>query len=125
MKSLISNRGQLSLEFSILMMVILVMSVVSIYYFLENTLNEEDRTLDRIEIGAKTAVSLVNSGYNGTNVDYPIIYVGMNYSSETNISIYLKNQSPLDYSTLSFIRDLIYDNQNINRSKYNITIILI
>ncbi|MBW9222890.1 class III signal peptide-containing protein [Methanothermococcus sp. SCGC AD-155-K20] len=125
MKPLISNRGQLSLEFSILMMALLLISTASIYHFLTDNINEEDRTLDKIEIGAKTAVSLINSGYNGTNVDYPIIYVGMAYdSSKTNISIYLQNQSPLDNSTLSFIRDLIYDNQNINRSKYNINITL-
>jgi len=125
MKPLLSNRGQLSLEFSVLMIALLLISTASIYHFLTDNVNEEDRTLDKIEIGAKTAVSLINSGYNGTNVDYPITYLGMAYdSSKTNISIYLQNQSPLDNSTLSFIRDLIYDKQNINRSKYNITIIL-
>ncbi|MBW9222777.1 class III signal peptide-containing protein [Methanothermococcus sp. SCGC AD-155-C09] len=125
MKPLLSNRGQLSLEFSILIMVILLLSSASIYHFLKDNINEEDRTLDKIEIGAKTAVSLINSGYNGTNVDYPIIYVGMEYdSSKTNISIYLQNQSPLDNSTLSLIKDLIYDKQNIDRNKYNINIIL-
>ena len=125
MKTLLLNRGQLSLEFSILMMTILLISISLIYHFLSNNLNEEDRTLDKIEIGTKTAISLINSGYNGTNVDYPIIYLGMAYdSSKTNIFIYLKNQSPLDCSTLSLIRNLIYTKQNIDQNKYNITLIL-
>ncbi|WP_421077256.1 class III signal peptide-containing protein [Methanothermococcus sp. Ax23] len=121
---LLSKRAQLSLEFSILLLAILVMSILSIYYFLNDNFNEKDRMLDKIEVGAKTAVSLVNSGCNGTHTDYPIIYLGMKYDdTKTNISIYVKNRSSVDDYTKKFINYTIYNSQNINSSKYNINVI--
>ncbi|WP_292460439.1 class III signal peptide-containing protein [Methanothermococcus sp.] len=120
---LLSKRAQISLEFSILLLAILVMSSATIYYFIHNNFNEKNKTLDKIDIGAKTAVSLVNSGYNGTHTDYPIIYLGMKYdANKTNIVIYIKNRSSVNNPTKNFIIDYIINSQNINSSKYNISI---
>ncbi|HIQ38458.1 MAG TPA: class III signal peptide-containing protein [Methanothermococcus okinawensis] len=125
-KTLIKKRGQLSLEFSILLLVILTLSIASIYHFMNNNLDKRDRDLDKIDIGAKTAISLVNSRYNGSNVEYPILYLGMSYDSDkTNISIYIKNQSPLDISTINLIERLIYDRADVDPSIYNITIVIV
>ncbi|GBF36065.1 class III signal peptide-containing protein [Methanofervidicoccus abyssi] len=125
-KTLIKKRGQLSFEFSVLLLVILVLSIASIYHFMNNNLNNRDRDLDNIDIGAKTAISLVNSGYNGSNVEYPILYLGMSYDPDkTDISIYIKNQSPLDDSTLNLIRRLIYDRSHVDPNVYNITVVIV
>lgn len=125
-KTLLKKRGQLSLEFSLLLFVILILSLASIYHFINNNLDERSRDLDNIDIGAKTAISLVNSGYNGSNVGYPILYLGMSYdSNRTNISIYIRNQSPLDASTLYLIERLIYDRSGVDPDEYNITIVIV
>ncbi|AEH06091.1 class III signal peptide-containing protein [Methanothermococcus okinawensis] len=120
---LLSKRAQLSLEFSMLILSIIVMSTFSIYYFLHNTFNEKERTMDKIDIGAKTAVSLVNSNYNGTYTRYPLIYLGMKYdNSKTNVTIYIINRSPVNSYTNNFIINYIINTQHINNSKYNISI---
>ena len=120
------NRGQLSLEFSVLLLVILVLSLTSIYHFMDNNLDKRDRDLDKIDIGAKTAVSLVNSRYKGIEVEYPITYLGMSYDiNKTNITIYIKSQSPLDNSTINTIRDLIYERGEMDPNIYNITIVTV
>ena len=120
------RRGQLSLEFSVLLLVMITLSLATIYHFLDNNLDMKDRELERIDVGAKTAVSLINSRYNGTNLDYPIVYLGMTYdSSKTNITIYIKNQSPLDNSTLGLIKDLTYEKAKVNSSKYQMKVVTI
>ena len=120
------NRGQLSLEFSVLLLVILVLSLTSIYHFMDNNLDRKDRDLDKIDIGAKTAVSLVNSRYKGIEVEYPITYLGMSYDSDkTNITIYIKSQSPLDNSTINTIRDLIYERGEVDPNIYTINIVTV
>ena len=125
-KTLIKKRGQLSLEFSVLLLVILALSLASIYHFMDNNLDKRDRDLDKIDVGAKTAVSLVNSRYKGIDVEYPITYLGMSYDSEkTNITIYIKSQSPLDNPTLGRIKNLIYERANVDPNMYDINIVIV
>ncbi|HID47766.1 MAG TPA: class III signal peptide-containing protein [Methanothermococcus okinawensis] len=123
---MVGRRGQLSLEFSVLILVMLILSLATIYHFLDNNLDRKDRDLDKIDIGAKTAVSLVNSGYNGIYLEYPVIYLGMTYSPDkTYITLYIKNQSPLDKSTLELIEDLTYERADVNQSIYRITVVTV
>ena len=118
-----NKKGQASLEFSMLLLVMTLLSVVSIYNFLHHNLGEEDRTINDIEVGATKAVSFVNSGVNGTYVKYPISYLGMEYDeNKTNIAVYIKNSSSINQYTKNFINSTIYNSQNIDSSKYNITI---
>lgn len=125
-KTLLIKRGQIALEFALLMFIILVLSIATVYHFINNNLDEKNRNLDKIDMGAKTAISLINSGYNGSNVEYPIIYLGMSYDSDkTDITIYIKNQSPLDISTLNLIERLIYDRSGVDPNRYNITIVIV
>ena len=116
---LFRKKGQLSLEFSMILLVIMLLSLVSIYHFLNNDLNENDRVLDKIDVGAKTAVSLVNSRYNGTYNEYPISYLGMT-SNGKNITIWVSTEQLSDQSR-EFIRNYIYDSQKID-DEYNITV---
>jgi len=125
MRKILKKRGQLSLEFSLLTLLILTVSVISIVHFINNNLDERSRDIDKIDIGAKTAISLVNSGYNGSNIEQYIIYLGMSYDpSKTNISIYIKNQSPLDSSTIDLIERLIYERADVDPNIYNITVVV-
>ena len=120
------KRGQLSLEFSVLLLVILTLSLVTIYHFLDKNLDTRDRDLDKIDIGAKTAISLVNARYNGTSIDYPIVYLGMTYNlDKTHITIYVKSQSPLDPSTRDLIRDLTYERAGVDTRHYHITVVTV
>jgi len=117
---LFRKKGQLSLEFSMILLVIMLLSLVSIYHFLDNNLNENDKVLDKIDVGAKTAVSLVNSRYNGTYNEYPISYLGMT-SNGKNITIWVSTEQ-LSNQSKDFIINYTYNSQKINRSKYNITV---
>ncbi len=120
--TLFKKKAQISLEFSIVLLAIMVISMASIYYFLSNNFSSNDNTLDKIDIGAKTAVSLVNSRYNGTYNEYPITYLGMTYNSDmSNITIYLASEK-LSSSAANFIIKYIYTNQKIDPSKYHIII---
>jgi uncharacterized protein (UPF0333 family) len=116
---LFRKKGQLSLEFSMILLVIMLLSLVSIYHFLDNNLNENDKVLDKIDVGAKTAVSLVNSRYNGTYNEYPISYLGMT-SNGKNITIWVSTEQLSDQSR-EFIKNYIYDSQKID-DEYNITV---
>ncbi len=119
---LYKKKGQVSLEFSILLLAILTISIVSIYYFLNNNFDDKDRVLDKIDIGAKTAVSLVNSRYNGTYNRYPITYLGITYDdSMTNITIHVSTNDLSD-SAKNFIINYTYNSQKINRSMYSISV---
>ena len=79
-----SKRGQISFEFSIIVLSILLVSTITITYFLTSSFDEGTRTLDKIDLGAKTAVSFVNSGYNGTEPNGTIIYAGMTWNNIDN-----------------------------------------
>jgi uncharacterized protein (UPF0333 family) len=119
---LFRKKGQISMEFSILFLVIMVMSMATIYHFLSNNFNSKDVTLNKIDVGAKTAVSLINSGYNGTYNEYPITYLGMKYDSTmTNITIIVYTPKLSD-SARDFILKYIYNNQNIDPNEYNIAV---
>ena len=102
-----------------ILLVIMLLSLVSIYHFLDNNLNENDKVLDKIDVGAKTAVSLVNSRYNGTYNEYPISYLGMT-SNGKNITIWVSTEQLSDQSR-EFIKNYIYDSQKID-DEYNITV---
>ncbi|ABR56461.1 conserved hypothetical protein [Methanococcus aeolicus Nankai-3] len=123
MNLLKNKKGQTSLEFSMVLLVIVLLSVVSIYNFLNDNFDEEDKTINKIEVGVTKAVSFVNSRVNGTYVKYPISYLGMSYNeNKTNISIYIRNGSSVNLYTKNFINSTIYNDQNINYSKYKINI---
>ncbi|WP_459201781.1 class III signal peptide-containing protein [Methanococcus sp. CF] len=121
-----SKKGQISFEFSIIVLSILLISTITITYFLTSSFNEASRELDKIDLGAKTAVSLVNSGYNGTGLDETLIYAGMTWDEEdnkyVNITIYITNTTPVPNGTRDFIRNYVIDSQEIDTSKYNFTI---
>ena len=103
-----------------ILLVIMLLSLVSIYHFLNNDLNENDRVLDKIDVGAKTAVSLINSRYNGTYNKYIISYLGMKYN-DNDVTIYVSTEQ-LSNQSRDFIRNYIYDSQKINKSEYTITV---
>ena len=118
---LLKKKGQVSLDFSMVLLIIMVLSIVSIYNFLENNFSEDDKTLDKIDVGAKTAVSLVNSRYNGTYNEYPISYLGMT-SNGKNITIWVStNNDNISESARDFIIKYIRNNQKID-DEYNITV---
>jgi uncharacterized protein (UPF0333 family) len=118
--NLFGKKGQLSLEFSAILLVMILLSTMSIYHFLDNNLSEKERTLDKIGVGAETAVSLINSKYNGTYNKYPVSYLGMKTNGE-NITIYVYAKQ-LSNQSKDFIVDYTYNSQKINRSKYYITV---
>ncbi|AEF96518.1 class III signal peptide-containing protein [Methanotorris igneus] len=117
--------GQISLEFSLLVLVVLVVSMSLIVNIMNDLFNEEERIIDKIDIAAKTAVSLVNSHYNGTYANETLIYTGLTYN-ESNGSVYVTihiiPKNAINKDVGDFIINYIYDNQHINRSKYNISI---
>ncbi|MBA2862430.1 class III signal peptide-containing protein [Methanococcus maripaludis] len=121
-----SKRGQISFEFSIIVLSILLISTITITYFLTSSFDEGTRTLDKIDLGAKTAVSLVNSGYNGTELDGTIIYAGMTWdkagNTYANITVYITNTTPVPSSTGAFIKNYVVDSQNIDTTKYDFNI---
>jgi uncharacterized protein (UPF0333 family) len=118
----------MSLEFSILALAVLVLSVYSITHFLNNSFSEEDRTIDKIDIAAKTAVSMVNSGYNGTSVSRTISYSGVSWNKVDdgtyNVTIYIRGDEAEINSVEDFIINYIVESQNIDPNKYDINIIV-
>ena len=118
--NLFGKKGQLSLEFSAILSVMILLSTMSIYHFLDNNLSEKERTLDKIGVGAETAVSLVNSKYNGIYNKYPVSYLGMKYN-DNDVTIYVSTEQ-LSNQSRDFIRNYIYDSQKINSSEYTITV---
>jgi len=121
-----SKRGQISFEFSIIVLSILLVSTITITYFLTSSFDEGTRTLDKIDLGAKTAVSFVNSGYNGTEPNGTIIYAGMTWNNidnnYENITIHIVNTTPIPSSTEAFIKNYVVNSQNINTTKYDFEI---
>uniref|UniRef100_A9A864 Class III signal peptide n=1 Tax=Methanococcus maripaludis (strain C6 / ATCC BAA-1332) TaxID=444158 RepID=A9A864_METM6 len=121
-----SKRGQISFEFSIIVLSILLMSTITITYFLTSSFDEGTRTLDKIDLGAKTAVSLVNSGYNGTNVDGTIVYAGMTWEKSgnnyQNITVYITNTTPVNVGIGDFIKNYTVNSQNIDTDKYDFNV---
>jgi len=120
------NRGQISFEFSIIVLSILLISTITITYFLTSSFDEGTRTLDKIDLGAKTAVSLVNSGYNGTDIDGTIVYAGMTWSTVdndyVNITVHITNTSAVPSSTGAFIKNYVINSQEIDTTKYDFNI---
>jgi len=118
------KRGQISFEFSIIVLAILLMSSITLSYFLTSSFDEGTRTLDKIDIGAKTAVSLVNSGYNGINVNGTVSYAGMTWEEANghyNVTIYVINTSSLN-GVSEFIVNYTIESQNIDTSKFAINL---
>ncbi len=123
------RKGQASLEFSLLLLLMITLSTITIYGFLKNNLDEDSRDLSKIDIAAKTSVMLVNSGYNGTYTKYTVDYLGMKYNKEYNnitnntvyyVRIYISPTISNDIS--NFIKDYTYKKSGVNMSKYNITV---
>ncbi|ABO35738.1 conserved hypothetical protein [Methanococcus maripaludis C5] len=121
-----SKRAQISFEFSIIVLSILLISTITITYFLTSSFDEGTRTLDKIDLGAKTAVSLVNSGYNGTDIDGTIVYAGMTWSTVdndyVNITVHITNTSAVPSSTGAFIKNYVINSQEIDTTKYDFNI---
>ncbi|WP_456374120.1 class III signal peptide-containing protein [Methanocaldococcus sp.] len=117
------KRAQISLEFAILFLVILVVSIIYIYNFLSNNLTKEDINLDKIDIAAKSAVILVNSNYNGIHSNVTLVYGGLSWSgNKKNITIYISPRSYVTVQIKNFIISYIYNTTKINSSEYNITV---
>ncbi|WP_423793237.1 class III signal peptide-containing protein [Methanocaldococcus indicus] len=108
-------RGQLSLEFAIIFLGILVLSIVTIYNFLNITLfpNDSLSTIDieKISSTARTAINLVNSGYRGFNET--VYYVGITYEGY-NVTVYITPNVSEDVK--NFIVSYIKNNSNINKN---------
>ncbi|MBA2858967.1 uncharacterized protein (UPF0333 family) [Methanococcus maripaludis] len=121
-----SNRGQISFEFSIIVLSILLISTITITYFLTSSFDEGTRTLDKIDLGAKTAVSLVNSGYNGTQTEGTLIYAGMTWDTAgnnyENITVYISNTTPVPDDTRVFVKNYTVETQGIDTTKYDFNI---
>jgi uncharacterized protein (UPF0333 family) len=121
-----SNRGQISFEFSIIVLSILLISTITITYFLTSSFDEGTRALDKIDLGAKTAVSLVNSGYNGTQAEGTLIYAGMTWDNAgnnyENITVYISNTTPVPDDTRLFVKNYTIESQGIDTTKYDFNI---
>ena len=118
------NRGQISLEFSILYLAILIVCLISISYFLSANFTKDDKVINDVENAAKTSVILVNSGYNGIMPNDTITYVGISWSDDKkNIRVYIspKKITP-EIEIKNFIVGYIYNTTKINQSEYNITV---
>jgi uncharacterized protein (UPF0333 family) len=115
-------RGQLSTEFAIVFVAILLASLITIAKFSTSVGSDKEMILDKVDSAGKAAVALVNSKYNGINANTTLIYCGMNWSKDKkNITIYIKPKD-INESIKEFIIDYIYNKTKINRSEYNITI---
>ena len=115
-------RGQLSTEFAIVFVAILLASLITIAKFTISTGSDEEIILDKVDSAGKTAVASVNSKYNGLNANTTLIYCGMNWSKDKkNIIIYIKPKD-INESIKEFIINYIYNKTKINRTEYNIVI---
>ncbi|XRP96290.1 class III signal peptide-containing protein [Methanocaldococcus sp. 16A] len=118
-----SKKAQISFEFSILFLAILLISLITISHFLLQNFSKDDWVIDSVDSAAKTSVLLINSGYNGIHPNTTLIYGGISWSDDKkSIYIYI---SPKDYVTneiKNFIKSYIYNTTKINQSVYNITI---
>jgi len=115
-------RGQLSTEFAIIFITIVLASLITIVNFSTSVGSGEELVLDKVDAAGKTAVALVNSKYNGINANTTLIYYGMNWSEDKkNITIYIKPKD-INESIKNFIINYIYDKTDINRTEYNIVI---
>jgi uncharacterized protein (UPF0333 family) len=115
-------RGQLSTEFAIIFVTIILASLITIAKFSTSVGSDEEVTLDKVDAAGKTAVALVNAKYNGINANTTLIYCGMNWSEDKkNIIIYIKPKD-INGSIKEFIINYIYNKTKINRTEYNITI---
>ncbi|XRO76389.1 class III signal peptide-containing protein [Methanocaldococcus sp. 10A] len=120
------KKAQISFEFSILFLAILLISLITISHFLLQNFSKDDWVIDSVDSAAKTSILLINSGYNGIHPNITLIYGGISWSDDKkSIYIYI---SPKDYVTneiKNFIKGYIYNTTKINQSVYNITIISI
>ncbi len=117
------NRGQISLEFSILYLAILIVCLISISYFLSANFTKDDKVINDVENAAKTSVILVNSGYNGIIPNDTITYAGISWSDDKkNIRVYISPKNYITPKIKDFIEDYIYNTTKVNKSEYNITV---
>ncbi|ACX72003.1 Protein of unknown function DUF361 [Methanocaldococcus vulcanius M7] len=117
------GRAQISLEFSFLFLVIMLVCIISISHFLSQNFTEEDRVINEVENSAKTAVILINSGYNGINPNATLIYGGISWSDDKReLYIYISPKEYITPNIRNFIVDYIYNSTDINRSKYVIIV---
>ena len=117
------KKAQISLEFAILFLTILLVSVVYLNNFLSKNFTNEDVNLDKIDIAAKSAVILVNSNYKGIHSNVTLVYGGLSWSgNKKNITIYISPRSYVTVQIKNFIINYIYSTTKINSSEYNITV---
>ncbi|XRO74844.1 class III signal peptide-containing protein [Methanocaldococcus sp. 28A] len=120
-----SKKAQVSLEFSILFLFILLISLITISYFLLQNFSKDDLVIDSVDSAAKTSVLLINSGYNGIHSNTTLIYVGISWSDDKkSIYIYISPDN-VTSEIKNFIKSYIYNTTKINQSVYNISIITI
>ncbi|WP_457612355.1 class III signal peptide-containing protein [Methanocaldococcus sp.] len=125
-------KGQISFEFVLIVVGIILISIIYIVNFLSNNLTSTDFDLIKIDNRAKEAINLLNYGYNGTEINGTLFYIGMKWEKINNsfanvyIGIGLKDNK-LNDETKTFIENFILNyiySANINKEKYNITIYL-
>ncbi|CAB3287672.1 conserved protein of unknown function [Methanocaldococcus lauensis] len=121
------NKGQITLEFSILFLAILIMSLVTINNFISKNVSKDDLIINQIDIAAKSAVILINSNYKGLHLNTTLIYGGISWSeNKKDIYIYISPKDLVSNDTKNFIieyvKNYVYNTTKINISDYNITI---
>ncbi|CAB3290149.1 conserved protein of unknown function [Methanocaldococcus lauensis] len=124
---IILNKGQITLEFSILFLAILIMSLVTINNFISKNVSKDDLIINQIDIAAKSAVILINSNYKGLHLNTTLIYGGISWSeNKKDIYIYISPKDLVSNDTKNFIieyvKNYVYNTTKINISDYNITI---
>jgi uncharacterized protein (UPF0333 family) len=109
------KKGQLSLEFSVMVLAILVISYAMTSHFMNDVLNQQVKNVGDVDILAKSAVSFLNAGYNGSNARvYFIRSEIINREGEYDITIVLANDTPISDSDKKYLRDYITDNLSAN-----------
>ncbi|MBP2143179.1 uncharacterized protein (UPF0333 family) [Methanococcus voltae] len=109
------KKGQLSLEFSVMVLAILVISYAMTSHFMNDVLNQQVKNVGDVDILAKSAVNFLNAGYNGSDARlYFIRSEIINREGQYDITIVLANDTPISESDKEYLRDYITDNLSAN-----------
>uniref|UniRef100_D7DUR6 Class III signal peptide-containing protein n=1 Tax=Methanococcus voltae (strain ATCC BAA-1334 / A3) TaxID=456320 RepID=D7DUR6_METV3 len=105
------KKGQLSLEFSVMVLAILVISYAMTSHFMDEVLDQQVKKVGDVDVLAKSAVNLLNSGYNGSEASlYFIRSEIINREGQYDITIVLANDTPVSENDKNFLKDYIEDN---------------
>ncbi|ADG13014.1 Protein of unknown function DUF361 [Methanocaldococcus infernus ME] len=117
-------RGQISLEFTILLLAIIVLSTVILSNFLKENVGSFDFNIVKIDNKAKEAINLLNSGY-PYQLNTTLLYIGMKWEkiNDSFINITLGVSPDINDSIKNFIINYIYNETGVNRSVYRLNLI--